>query len=223
MTNNKDADLLIYKVFNKQQIVLPNIEYYKKIITLSTSGYDDKDFDFEKSKKTDRIRNIYKKYSFPILTHELFNTLKSTFDSLGIKSVSELSAGTGYFSLWAQKYGINIVDVCDNFSWEPFNFKGNVLDMVQNEDSVKYVMEHPKIDLFILSWPYADEVAATIWAAMQKGQYLLYIGEDSNGGNANDLFFKYIKGKEVLKANEWLQDIYITWFCYFDKPILLRK
>jgi hypothetical protein len=210
---------LIQDVFINRPTFLPNKKEYAKHILFGDTKFDD--FNFDKSVETSRFKQFYTTYSFPILSHEFIFSLKEVFEKLDIKSVSELSAGAGFFSFWAKRYGINIIDVTDNFSWK-FSFKGNVLDSVKNEDSVKYVLEHPDIQCFILNWPYKDDVAETVWAAMKEGQYLLYIGEDKNGGNASDMFFKYIKDKEVPES-KLLKDTYLAFWGMSDEPYLLKK
>lgn len=220
-SNIISAHPLIQKIFLDKDKLLPNIEEYEKHIVTNSTTFDD--FDFDKSCETNQIKYAYNKYSFPILNHEFFVTLAKICKSLKINTVAELMCGTGFFSYYATKYGINVSVAIDDFSHEPHTFKKNVLGFVIKDDAVKFVLEHPDYDLFIMAFPYGNETAATVFASLLPGQYLLYIGEDKNGGNADETFFKYIKDKEMEKETIELQESYISFFGMLDRPYLLRK
>lgn len=218
---NSTIHPLIEQIFINKDKLLPNIEEYEKHIVTSATTFND--FDFSKSCDTNHFKYAYNKYSFPILNHEFFATLAAICKSLKINKIAEIMCGTGYFSYYATKYGINVSAAIDDYSHEPFTFKNNVLGFVMEDDAVKFILEHPDYEMFIMSFPYFSEAAATCWASLLPGQYLLYIGEDKDGGNADETFFKYIKDKELVEETAKLQESYINFWGNVTQPILLRK
>jgi len=179
------------------------------------AGYDSK-----KSSRTHVIRDLYTKYSFPLLTHEFLCDLKYVVKTHPFLSVHELSCGVGWFSFWMKKYGIPLQAAVDNNSWQ---HKISFLDFVQRVDSIHHVKQHPEADLFILSWPYMDNVAERIWKAMQPGQYLLYIGEGGSGCTATEEFHNAVDPFVLKSETHTLQQHFVSFWAVHDRPYLYKK
>jgi hypothetical protein len=169
--------------------------------------------------------NHYCKHSFVLLTHEWMTELVKFLSKYN--KVSELSCGAGWISHWAQKYGKPIEGgIVDNKSWNCTKTISclEYQDWVEKRDSVDHVLDTPDVDLYILSWPYMDNVAARIWSAMKKGQSLLYIGEDAGGCTANDDFFEMVYKHEVPEIWETrLVNDFRSFFGVRDRPVLYVK
>ena len=165
------------------------------------------------------IRSKYIKYSFPILSEEFILSIKDAVNKLGVKKIIELSSGPGWLTFWLRKYGVNVYSCVDNYSWKSFLENDNYLPFVEKEDSRKIVRQEMDVDMFILSWPYMNSVAAEIWKGMKKDQYLLYIGESDGGCTADEEFFK-------LTEDKYVKNIYFQLMNFegvHDNCILYRK
>jgi len=131
--------------------------------------------------------------------------------------VVDLCAGQGWMSFWLTKYGFPVLAIDDqSWKWDKEQF----LSMVIKEDAVTYAKDHSEVDLFILSWPFMDNTAISIWKSMRKGQYLLYIGESEGGCTANDDFFHKTYDNEVTSP---IENNFVAFFGIHDRPILFRK
>lgn len=213
--NEKVSSILIDRTFTAKYSRLPTIaEAHKEIV------FDD-DFDrWEETLRTSAIRRSYVKYSFPILTHEFIYAFAKTCSEMKFMNIIELSCGIGWLSYWLNKYNIPISKSVDNMTW--VGYEDRYLKHVTRQDSVQCVIDSPTADLFILSWPYMDEVAENIWHRMNRNQYLFYIGEGMGGCTANDAFFGSIEESEI--EDGWkLKDSFISFWGIHDSPLLLRK
>lgn len=165
------------------------------------------------------VRDNYIIHSFLILNHEFLLSIKKMVSDLNIKKISELSCGIGWFSYWLNKYNISIIDSVDNYSWK---FKTKINNWVTKQDSKEYVKNNQDLDMFILSWPYMDNVADNIWKSMKQGQYLLYIGEGYGGCTADDKFHELVEYNKI-KDSWGLQNNFISFYAIHDYPVLYRK
>ncbi len=197
------SNALITQTFDSKLSKLPSIEYISELVNKTLSSF--------------KLRKEYVKYSYPILSHETLTGIRENIDKLGITKVIELSCGTGWLTHWLRKYGVNVIKCVDNFTWR--RFKGNILPIVEEQDSIECVKQNPDTELFILSWPYMDSVAFYVFRAMKKGRYLLYIGEDEGGCTADYNFFNLVKMYEEVDVNIPLA----RFFGIYDSIYLFRK
>lgn len=220
-----EAELLINNVFNRDSIVLPTIEEYKKYITTDDEETVEKDFAIwlKKHTETYNFRQKYVEKSFPILTDEFFKALNKVTTDLNIHLITELSCGPGWFTYWARRYGINIKDAIDDFSWSSHNFKDTMQDWVIKGDSIEYVKNNPNIQMFIGNWFYMDNTSLRVWNAMAKGQYLLSIGESKGGCTDSDEFFDVTENSKLEKESKILQSGFISFESIHDYPTLYKK
>lgn len=169
------------------------------------------------------IRELYLENSFVAYNHEFMVALWELCQALEIKRVSEVLCGTGWLSHWMKKYNIPVKHSVDNKTWPRYNGK-QFLRLVKRMDAVKHVKRCRKVDMFVMSWPYMDPVAAEVWKAMKPGAYLLYIGEDLGGCTADDEFFRITEGC-VIETNEtnMLEDAFVRFWGIHDRPVLFRK
>lgn len=209
---------LINKTFNLENKTLPTIEEVQSVILLDQSDWND--YNVNESLKSLKIRSKYIENSFPILTHEFMNAIKSMTMKLKIKKIAELHCGIGWLTHWLKKYNVSISTSIDNMSWK--KHKNKHMKHVNKYDSIEYVKSHPEIDLYILSWPYMDDTATNIWKEIHSGQYLLYIGEHQGGCTANDNFFENTY-KNKIKDKWKLNESFVSFWGIHDRPILFRK
>lgn len=200
--NSSDYDFL-NRIFNIHMDKLPHMKEWT-----------------EKRINSFYFREEYTKKLFPIINHEFMIELKNTVENLNIDLACELSCGTGYFSHWAIKYGLPMHRSIDNKTWH--NFK-RYLPHVTKDDSVKFVKRNPGYQMFILSWPYMDDVAFNIYRNMKKGQYLLYIGESMHGCTANDKFFRVVYGKRTERIETNLNNYFLQFYGIHDYCYLFKK
>lgn len=175
---------------------------------------------WDKEVLTFAFRQLYTKSSFIIISDNFLKSLKRMIQNLELSRVVELACGTGWLSHWMKKYDIPIIDSIDNKSWERFE---HYLPLVTKMDAVKYVKKNNTIELFILSWPYMDNLAKNIWKYMQSGQYLLYIGESCGGCTANDDFFEAISEDNYIEDRWNLWQSLISFSAIHDRPYLYLK
>ena len=169
--------------------------------------------------ETFRIKDVYTQNSFCILTHEFLTGIKKTINKYNIEKISELCSGIGWLFFWLRRYGVSVIDVVDNMSWDGYK-KKDFLPIVKEYDAIKYVKEHPEIEMFILSWAYMDDVAYKIWKNMRAGQYLLFIGEGDGGCCANDKFFAAV---EDYSIEDCINGNLLSFYAIHDYPQLFRK
>ena len=219
------VDLVINSTFDKTLTKLPTNSFIREYIYVDNDRYSDESTNCSKLMQSLEIRHEYTRYSFPILTDEFIVSLGALFKSLNINKIVEINAGTGFLTYWMRKYGINIIDCIDNYSWEKDHFKQNILtEVVNNFNSIHYVKNHRDIELFILSWPYMDQTAARIWNNMYKGQHLLYIGESDGGCTANDKFFELTDKFEINNDKiDKVNNNYLSFDSIHDRVRLYKK
>ena len=166
-----------------------------------------------------RAQHKYRECSLVILSDEFLVSLQKLVKKLKVKSVVELSCGAGWFYYWMKKYNIPVVDAVDNYSWgKTFEY----LPLVKKYDSPTYVKEHKEIDMFVLSWPYMDDVAVRIWNNMRKGQYLFYVGESIGNACATDDFFLKAD-KHIFQIDHDFSKNFQSFFGLHDRPVLYKK
>lgn len=179
------------------------------------------EYDREKHQLTMRIRETYVGQSFVLLTDEFVRSLQRLCGAFA--SIVELGAGIGWLGYWLSKYGLRLQASIDNKSWSDFPPE-RYLDLVQNMDAVAYQHLHPEVELFILSWPQEDDLAARIWQGLRPGQHLLYIGEERGGCTANSDFFDLIHGHEVENnASKEMRQSFLSFDDFHDQPHLYQK
>ncbi len=212
---------LLDQTFSLNSKKLPTNAEVRAHIFTDRSWIEAGEYDKKKMHMTMQIRELYLQQTFAVLTNDFllsFHDLCQNFPK-----ISEICAGLGWLSHWLEKYQVKIKDCIDDKSWHGFqreSYLANVTEM----DSLYYVQNHPEVDLFILSWPYVDNIAARIWQALRPGQHLLYIGELQGGCTANDAFFTLIVGQEMINAKtKKMRQSFLSFDDFHDKPYLFRK
>jgi hypothetical protein len=212
---------LLSQTFSLASERLPTIAQVKSYIYTDRQWAEAGEFDREKHLQTILIRESYVGQSFVLLTDEFLRSLQAL--CCDFKSIVELGAGIGWLGHWLGQYGVGVQALIDNKSWAEFSHQG-YLEIVQQMDSFDYLMLHPEVELFILSWPQEDDLAARIWQALRPGQYLLYIGEDKGGCTADNDFFGLIHGHEVVNNVTWkMKQSFLSFDDFHDQPHLYRK
>jgi len=209
---------LIEMTFGESCGRLPTLSYVKSLMAPKLTYPQLDDSYMQKAHLDISFREHYCKQSFPLLTEDFILSIKHMVDDIKPGFTCELGCGPGWLTYWLRRYGVDVVKAVDDMRW-PFD---KYLPFVERADSVEFVKTHPNVDLFVLSWPWMDDVAANIWKSMRDGQYLLYIGEYGDGCNANEEFFNTVEGHEV--EDNWdLCGSYLRFWGLHDSPILLRR
>jgi len=212
---------LIDQTFSCKSERLPTIAEVKKHIYTDRTWIEAGEYDRHKHLTTMRLRESYVGQSFVLLTHEFFKSLQRL--CCDFKSIVEIGAGIGWFSFWLGKYGVKLQASIDNKSWPDFA-EDRYLGVVEEMDSLEYVLLHPEVQLFILVWPQEDDLAARIWSALQPGQHLLYIGEGRDGCTANNEFLELIHGRDVKNdATRRMRQSFLSFDDFHDQPRLCQK
>ncbi|WP_136809910.1 hypothetical protein [Desulfosediminicola flagellatus] len=179
------------------------------------------EFNRDKHQLTMEVRETYVGQSFVLLTEDFLLSLQQL--CLNFENIVELGAGIGWLGHWLGKYGITLQTSIDNKSWSDFP-QNRYLDLVQQMDSLEYVLRHPEVHLYILAWPAEDDLATRIWQSLIPGQHLLYIGEGKNGCTANDTFFDIIKDHEVEnESTRIMKQSFLSFDDFHDQPYLYKK
>ncbi|MCP3965617.1 MAG: hypothetical protein GY718_04575 [Lentisphaerae bacterium] len=203
---------LIDDTFNRDLDRLPTKDH---IVSLGVGGWNITNF-----LDQNKIRRVYTENSFVILNHDFLVSVRDVCDNLHFDNIAELNSGVGWFTWWARKYDIPIQDCVDNMTC-PF-YRGKYMDHVRRCNSVRFVGRSQDVQLFILSWPYVDNIAFRVWKKMIPGQYLLYIGEHYGGCTANEDFFDSVSGCEI--EDQWgLTKNFLSFDGIHDQPELYRK
>lgn len=209
---------IINKTFSVDTERLPSINDLKKSGVVFDDWHNDCPFE------STIFRSLYICKSFVLLSEDWLQEL--CIFTRKFRRVAELSAGNGWLTHWMRKYGQNVDGGCvDDQSWNEGNKTTtfNYQRWVKKKDSVQHVKDTPTVDLYILSWPYMDDVAFNIWEAMRPGQSLLYIGEDCGGCTANDNFFGAISRCEKdIQAKRVYKTFRAFWGVH-DRPCLFTK
>lgn len=206
---------IIENTFTTNKEHLPALSLLKQQILT-----DNDDLSIDHMTKTSIIREKYIKYSFSILSHDFILSIREMTYKLKINKIAELSCRIGWLTFWLRKYEVPIVESVDNKSWK--GYEKRYLKHVRNYDSIEFIKQHNSIELFILSWPYMDEVAENIWKAMRKGQFLLFIGEGSGGCTATEEFFQLTNNCRL--DDKWeLDKNFISFWGIHDRPVLFQK
>lgn len=143
------------------------------------------------------IRDLYLENAFVAYNDEMLTALKKFCDSKNMKKVHELCCGTGWFSHWMKKYGVPLDKAVDDKTWGTYKRDDKFLPMVTEEDAVRFVKKNGDADMFVVSWPYMNDLCYRIWKNMKPGQYMLYIGEAYGGCTADDSFFNAVAGHQI--------------------------
>lgn len=191
-------------------------QYHTSHLNLDTNSYLNLSF------ITTSIRKAYTKFCFPLLSHEFLTDLSKLLRTVVFKNkkIVELASEMGWLSHWLMKYGITMTKVIDDYSW-PFDWK-QAHPFVEKQNAIDCVLEfrnNPEV-LFILSWPYMDDLATKIWRNMRVGQYLLYIGEDYDGCTASDEFFELTEDQQqAFEINRY----FVSFNFVHDRCHIYRK
>ena len=163
------------------------------------------------------LRTEYINNSFFLFNEDIIKEIIDIFKENNIEEVKEMQSGCGWLSHWINKYGFKVKNTFDSKEWEQFD--GSFLDIVEKKSNHEVFENYKeKVDCVILSWPYMDENATEIWNSLDKGQYLLYIGEGKSGCTASDSFFDAVDGKEIY----YFQN-YKPFRAMHDRVTLYRK
>lgn len=212
---------LINQTFSTSSKRLPTIGQVKSHIYTDRKWVKAGEYNPEKHLMTRLVREAYVGQSFILLTDDLIISLQHRLS--GFTHIVELGAGIGWLGHWLGKYGVKIQAAIDNKTWPDFP-KNQYLDLVEELNSLDYVLDHPEVELFLLVWPQEDDLASSIWQSLQPGQYLLYIGEDRGGCTANNVFFDLIHGHEVENdATLQMKQSFLSFDDFHDQPHLYQK
>lgn len=219
MTGSCDNSLpLINQTFSCASERLPTIAQVKSHIYTDRNWVTAGEYSQEKHLTTRQVRESYVGQSFVLLTDEFIGSVQRLCH--GFANIVELGAGIGWLGHWLGRYGVKIQASIDNKTWPDFS-QDQYLDIVQEMDSLEYLLLHPEVELFILAWPQEDDLAARIWQALQPGQHLLYIGEERDGCTANNDFFDLIHGHEVENiATTEMRQSFLSFDDFHDQPQL---
>ncbi len=222
MTGSCSSSLpLIDQTFSCTSERLPTISQVKSHIYTDRKWIKAGEYDREKHLTTRLVRESYVGQSFVILTDEFIGSLQRLCSDF--TNIVEVGAGIGWLGHWLGKYGVKIQASIDNKTWPDFP-KDQYLDIVEELDSLEYVLLHPEVELFILAWPPENDLATRIWQVLKSGQYLLYIGEDRDGCTANNIFFDLIHGYEVENnATKKMRQSFLSFDDFHDQPYLYQK
>lgn len=219
---------IVRQTFDASADKLPPMKAIKKNLSNILDNWDDlpddKAINPSSFMQSYMVRELYLENCFVAYNHELLTAISDFCALNNIKSVSEILAGTGWFSHWMMKYGVPVKHVTDNKSWKPYKLQKNFLPMVKKMNAVQHVKRCRTVDMFVMSWPYMDPVAANVWKAMKPGTLLLYIGEDMGGCTADDEFFQLTEGREVEPEGfQAIYDNFVRFTGLHDRPVLFRK
>lgn len=222
MTGSTESNLpLITQTFSCSSQRLPTIAQVKSHIYTDRKWVEAGEYDPEKHLTTRLVRESYVGQSFVLLTDEFIGSLQRLCFDFAV--IVEIGAGIGWLGHWLGKYGVKIQASIDNKTWPDFP-KDQYLDIVEQMDSLDYILLHPEVELFIMAWPQEDDLATRIWQALQPGQRLLYIGEDRDGCTANNVFFDLIHGHEVEnKATMEMRQSFLSFDDFHDQAHLYQK
>jgi len=222
MTGSCDRSLpLINETFSYTSERLPTIAQVKSHIYTDRKWVKALEYDRGKHLTTRLVRESYVGQSFVLLTDEFIGSLQRL--CLDFENIVEIGAGIGWLGHWLGKYGVKIQACVDNKTWPDFP-KDQYLDIVEEMDSLDYILLHAEVELFILAWPQEDDLATRIWQALQPGQSLLYIGEDRDGCTANNVFLDLIHGHEVENnATMVMRQSFLSFDDFHDQPHLYQK
>jgi hypothetical protein len=222
MTGSCDSSLpLINQTFSCTSERLPTIAQVKSHIYTDRKWIKAGAYDREKHLTTRLVRESYVGQSFVLLTDEFIGSLQRLCPDFA--NIVEIGAGIGWLGHWLGKYGVKIQASIDNKTWPDFP-KDQYLDIVEEMDSLDYILLHPEVELFILAWPQEDDLATRIWQALHPGQRLLYIGEDRDGCTANNVFLDLIHGHEVENnATMEMRQSFLSFDDFHDQPHLYQK
>lgn len=212
---------LLSQTFSRSSERLPTIAEVKHHIYTDRKWIEAGEFNQDKHQLTMQIRETYVGQSFVLLTDEFLQSLQQLCRNF--KSRVELGAGIGWLGYWLGKYGITLQASIDNKSWSDFP-QNRYLDLVQQMDSLEYVLLHPEVEFYILAWPAEDDLATRIWQSLLPGQHLLYIGEGKNGCTANDTFLEIIESHE--EDNDYTRNLkqsFLSFDDFHDQPYLYKK
>jgi hypothetical protein len=222
MTGSCDSSLpLINQTFSCTSERLPTIAQVKSHVYTDRKWVEAREYDPEKHLTTRLVRESYVGQSFVLLTDEFIGSLQRLCPDFA--NIVEIGAGIGWLGHWLGKYGVKIQASIDNKTWPDFP-KDQYLDIVEEMDSLDYILLHPEVELFILAWPQEDDLATRIWQALHPGQRLLYIGEDRDGCTANNVFLDLIHGHEVENnATMEMRQSFLSFDDFHDQPHLYQK
>lgn len=222
MTASCDSNLpLINQTFLCSSDRLPTIAQVKSHIYTDRKWVKAGEYCPVKHQTTRLVRECYVGQSFVLLTDEFIGSLQRLCSDF--ENIVELGAGIGWLGHWLTKYGVKIQASIDNKTWPDFP-RDQYLGIVEEMDSLQYILLHPEVELFILAWPQEDDLANFIWQALRPDQYLLYIGEDRDGCTANNNFFDLVHNHEVeSKATVEMRQSYLCFDDFYDQPHLYRK
>jgi len=228
----RELSAVIKRTFDKKAPSLPSGKLIRQYVNddyIFSKPDKEKDklkFDFDKFMVPMVIRDNYLQHAFVAYNDELLTAMTMFCAANRIKSVSEVLCGTGWFSHWMKRYGIPVKHSVDNKSWIKYKRDNRFLPIVKEMDAAQHVRRCRTVQLFVMSWPYMDPVAANVWKAMKPGNLLLYIGEGHGGCTANDEFFELAGPHEVSDEVEGfsaIQDSFVRFWGLHDRPILYRK
>jgi len=219
----QDQSGLLADTFNTNSSRLPSLAEVRRFIPFNYDGDKGRKsfLDFYPSElvKSSSIRENYTKHSWCILSDDFLNELRVKISTLFNRQpvVADICAGGGWLTYWLQRYGVNVRYCIDNYSWSKVVYNS----WVSKGDAIQFVRQIKDVDLFILSWPYMDDVAYKVVRGMKKGKYLLYIGESAGGCNANDKFFQYID--KHCSVDDTVCPSFRSFYGIHDSPWLIYK
>ncbi len=196
---------IIERSFNKKDKTLPTTKEIVESSILDNLNY----------------RFFYTNNSWFVMNHEFIKEMSSLIKFIGFTNF-ELACGSGWLTYWLKKYGVKNIKCSDSHKWT----EKHIYTDIKKKDAVEIVKENIGRSLFILSWPpYNNSLAEDVWSSMQKGQYLLYIGEYKNGCNANNNFFNLIKDYEYEGINYFkaCKNSFLRFKYLHDHVYLYRK
>lgn len=137
-------------------------------------------FDFRERRK------FTSKYSWAIPNEEALKELDK------YSPLVEIGAGSGYWAYLAKSRGVKITPY-DAFLGEKNKYKHFESWVTIHKGDESTLLKFDKNTNLFLCWPPYDSDMALNCAKNFKGSFIIYVGEDFGGCNANDEFFYYIE------------------------------
>jgi hypothetical protein len=137
---------------------------------------------------------------------------------IGKRKVLEIMAGYGWLARALADAGVDII-ATDDASWNDRHEKiDKSLYPIERIDACDAVEKYEReVELLLCSWPpYLDDrilYAADMW----QGRDFIYIGEDSGGCNASELFFSMFTTYDEQPVSDIAQ-----WFGMHDRVLVGR-
>jgi len=163
------------------------------------------------------FRQEYVRYTYFPLCYENINQLKFILKKYADNSIYEIAAGSGWLSYYLNRYGVRLINVIDDYSWDKL-FEKELPLPVERIDAIKAI-ERDNPAAVLINYPPPDEdFLERCFGKMKKNSFFIVVCDRDHNVAGNRNFFISFSDKIIFE-----QELFYSFPGFNDTIFVYKK